>query len=183
MGRKSGRRLCGIRAVAARAIFSETDRAKLARHGLPRGHDRSRTRGFCDVSTLGKIELQGRDVGAFLDRLYINMFSTLAVGRARYGLMLREDGFALDDGTTSRLSEDRFFMTTTTANADRVFRTYAILPSGAVARTGCSVGVEHGSMGAILGGGALARATLLPALSTPRLRSTTMHSLTWRLPN
>jgi sarcosine oxidase subunit alpha len=78
--------------------------------------------GFCDVSTLGKIELQGSDVGAFLDRLYVNIFSTLPVGRARYGLMLREDGFALDDGTTSRLSDDRFFMTTTTANAGRVFQ-------------------------------------------------------------
>ena len=78
--------------------------------------------GFCDVSTLGKIELQGADVGAFLDRLYINTFSTLPVGRARYGLMLREDGFALDDGTVSRLGDNRFFMTTTTANAGRVFQ-------------------------------------------------------------
>jgi heterotetrameric sarcosine oxidase alpha subunit len=78
--------------------------------------------GFCDVSTLGKIELQGNDVGIFLDRLYINTFSNLPVGRARYGLMLREDGFALDDGTTSRLSTDRYFMTTTTANAGRVFQ-------------------------------------------------------------
>ncbi len=78
--------------------------------------------GFCDVSTLGKIELHGADVGAFLDRLYINTFSTLPVGRVRYGLMLREDGFAFDDGTVSRLAEDRFFMTTTTANAGRVFQ-------------------------------------------------------------
>ena len=78
--------------------------------------------GFCDVSTLGKIELQGPDVPAFLDRLYINTFSTLKVGRARYGVMLREDGFVLDDGTVTRLSEDRFFMTTTTANAVRVFQ-------------------------------------------------------------
>ena len=78
--------------------------------------------GFCDVSTLGKIELQGADAAAFLDRLYINTFSTLPIGRARYGVMLREDGFVLDDGTTSRLAEDRFFMTTTTANAERVFR-------------------------------------------------------------
>ena len=78
--------------------------------------------GFCDVSTLGKIEVQGADVGTFLDRLYINTFSTLPVGRARYGLMLREDGFALDDGTVSRLGDDRFFMTTTTANAGRVFQ-------------------------------------------------------------
>jgi methylglutamate dehydrogenase subunit C len=78
--------------------------------------------GFCDVSTLGKIEIQGSDAGEFLDRLYINMFSTLPVGRARYGIMLREDGFCLDDGTTSRLAENRYLMTTTTANAARVFQ-------------------------------------------------------------
>jgi methylglutamate dehydrogenase subunit C len=78
--------------------------------------------GFCDVSTLGKIEVHGLDAGTFLDRLYINTFSNLPVGRARYGLMLREDGIAFDDGTTSRLAEDRYFMTTTTANAVRVFQ-------------------------------------------------------------
>ncbi len=78
--------------------------------------------GFCDVSTLGKIEVHGPDAGVFLDRLYINTFSNLPVGRARYGVMLREDGFVLDDGTTSRLAEDRYFMTTTTANAGRVFQ-------------------------------------------------------------
>ena len=78
--------------------------------------------GFCDVSTLGKIEVNGPDAGAFLDKLYVNTFSTLAVGRARYGVMLREDGFVFDDGTTSRLAEDRYFMTTTTANAGRVFQ-------------------------------------------------------------
>jgi len=78
--------------------------------------------GFCDVSTLGKIEVRGADVGVFLDRLYVNTFSTLPVGRARYGVMLREDGFVLDDGTVSRLAEDCFFMTTTTANAGRVFQ-------------------------------------------------------------
>ncbi len=76
--------------------------------------------GICDVSTLGKIDVQGRDAGAFLDRLYCNTFSTLAVGRARYGLMLREDGIVMDDGTTSRLAEDHYVMTTTTANAAKV---------------------------------------------------------------
>jgi methylglutamate dehydrogenase subunit C len=76
--------------------------------------------GVCDVSTLGKIDVQGPDAGVFLDRLYTNMFSTLAVGKARYGLMLREDGIVMDDGTTSRLGPDRFFMTTTTANAAKV---------------------------------------------------------------
>jgi sarcosine oxidase subunit alpha len=76
--------------------------------------------GLCDVSTLGKIDVQGRDSGAFLDRLYCNTFSTLAVGKARYGLMLREDGVVYDDGTTSRLAEDHYVMTTTTANAAKV---------------------------------------------------------------
>ena len=78
--------------------------------------------GFCDVSTLGKIDVHGPDAGAFLDRVYINTFSNLAVGKARYGLMLREDGFVYDDGTTSRLAEDHYFLTTTTAKAGRVMQ-------------------------------------------------------------
>jgi len=78
--------------------------------------------GFCDISTLGKIELQGPDAAILLDRLYINSFSTLAVGRARYGVMLREDGFVMDDGTTTRFAEDRFFLTTTTVNAAKVMQ-------------------------------------------------------------
>jgi len=78
--------------------------------------------GFCDVSTLGKIDLQGADAAEFLNRLYINTWTTLPVGKARYGLMLREDGIVMDDGTTSRLVEDRFLVTTTTANAAKVFQ-------------------------------------------------------------
>ncbi len=78
--------------------------------------------GFCDVTTLGKIDVMGSDAGAFLDRVYINTFSKLAVGKARYGLMLREDGIVMDDGTTSRLSEDHYFMTTTTAKAGPVMQ-------------------------------------------------------------
>ena len=64
--------------------------------------------------------MQGPDAAEFLNRLYCNTFCTLAVGKARYGLMLREDGIVFDDGTTSRLADDHFFMTTTTANAARV---------------------------------------------------------------
>ena len=78
--------------------------------------------GIVDVSTLGKIAVQGPDAAAFLDRVYTNMFSTLAVGKARYGLMLREDGIALDDGTTWRLGDNDFLMTTTTANAGKVMQ-------------------------------------------------------------
>ena len=73
--------------------------------------------GLCDVTTLGKIDLQGPDTALFLERVYINHWQKLPVGKARYGMMLREDGMAYDDGTTSRLGEQHYLMTTTTANA------------------------------------------------------------------
>ena len=76
--------------------------------------------GITDVSTLGKIDVRGPDAARFLDFVYANTFSTLAVGRARYGIMLREDGMLLDDGTTSRLGAEHFLITTTTANAAAV---------------------------------------------------------------
>ncbi|MDQ6619976.1 MAG: sarcosine oxidase subunit alpha family protein [Pseudomonadota bacterium] len=78
--------------------------------------------GLVDVSTLGKIELQGRDVAELLNRLYINKWDALAVGRCRYGVMLREDGLVMDDGTTSRLAATHYLMTTTTVNAVRVMQ-------------------------------------------------------------
>ena len=73
-----------------------------------------------DVSTLGKIAVQGRDAGEFLERVYINRWKNLKVGRLRYGFMLREDGFIFDDGTTTRVAEDEYYMTTTTGNAGPV---------------------------------------------------------------
>lgn len=76
--------------------------------------------GMADVSTLGKIDVQGPDAAKFLNRVYVNGFAKLGVGKARYGFMLREDGIVMDDGTTSRISETEFFMTTTTAQAARV---------------------------------------------------------------
>ena len=78
--------------------------------------------GICDVTTLGKIDIQGADAAALLDRVYSNSWHKLSVGRVRYGLMLREDGFVLDDGTTARLGETHYLMTTTTANAARVMQ-------------------------------------------------------------
>jgi sarcosine oxidase, subunit alpha len=79
--------------------------------------------GIVDVSTLGKIELQGRDVAEFLNRVYINRFDNLQIGRCRYGVMLREDGIVRDDGTTSRLDATHYLMTTTTANAAAIMQT------------------------------------------------------------
>ncbi|MTI11010.1 sarcosine oxidase subunit alpha family protein [Curvivirga aplysinae] len=78
--------------------------------------------GLCDVSTLGKIDVQGSDTAEFLNRIYANGFVKLPVGKTRYGIMLREDGMVMDDGTTARLAENHFLMTTTTANAVGVFR-------------------------------------------------------------
>lgn len=78
--------------------------------------------GVCDVTTLGKIDIQGTDAAEFLNRVYINAFAKLQVGKCRYGMMLREDGIAMDDGTVARLGETHFLMTTTTANAVSVFR-------------------------------------------------------------
>jgi sarcosine oxidase subunit alpha len=76
--------------------------------------------GISDVSTLGKIDVQGPDAAEFLNRVYVNGFAKLPVGRARYGVMLNDDGVVLDDGTTSRISETQFYMTTTTAQAGEV---------------------------------------------------------------
>ncbi len=78
--------------------------------------------GVCDVSTLGKIDIQGKDAAAFLDFVYTNTFSTLKPGRVRYGLMLREDGHVMDDGTTACLAANHYLMTTTTAAAGLVLR-------------------------------------------------------------
>lgn len=78
--------------------------------------------GICDVTTLGKIDVQGRDAAEFLNKVYANAFGKLGVGKVRYGLMLREDGIAMDDGTAARMSETHFVVTTTTANAVNVYR-------------------------------------------------------------
>jgi sarcosine oxidase subunit alpha len=78
--------------------------------------------GVCDVTTLGKVDVQGTDAADFLNKIYCNGFAKLAVGKTRYGLMLREDGIAMDDGTAARLTEDHFVVTTTTANALPVYR-------------------------------------------------------------
>jgi sarcosine oxidase subunit alpha len=78
--------------------------------------------GIFDASTLGKIEVVGRDAAEFLDRIYVNSFARLASSRCRYGLMLREDGYILDDGVVARLAADRFHVTTTTGGAGRVLQ-------------------------------------------------------------
>ncbi|TPL09521.1 sarcosine oxidase subunit alpha family protein [Mesorhizobium sp. B2-4-14] len=95
-----------------RAAGRDVNEAYVAEMRMVRG-----AAGLMDISTLGKIDVQGPDAAIFLDRVYVNGFAKLPVGRARYGVMLRDDGVVFDDGTTTRLSENRFFMTTSTAKA------------------------------------------------------------------
>ena len=76
--------------------------------------------GVIDVSTLGKLLVRGPEAGALLDRLYPASMSTLAVGRARYGVLTSETGRISDDGTVCRLDEETFYVTTTSSGAGAV---------------------------------------------------------------
>ena len=73
-----------------------------------------------DASTLGKIDVQGKDAAVFVDRMYSGAFENLRIGRCRYGLMLQDTGMIFDDGVTARLADDHFLVHTTTGNADAV---------------------------------------------------------------
>jgi sarcosine oxidase subunit alpha len=118
-------------AVARGALFEDVGQWKRARAFPKAGEDLHAalrrecrtvraTGGLFDASTLGKIEVVGRDAREFLNRMYTNDFSRLAPGRSRYGLMLREDGYVYDDGIVACLAAERFHVTTTTGGAARV---------------------------------------------------------------
>ncbi len=76
--------------------------------------------GIFDASTLGKIEVVGPDAAEFMNRMYVNAWTKLGVGKCRYGVLCREDGFVTDDGVVGRIAKDRFHVTTTTGGAPRV---------------------------------------------------------------
>jgi sarcosine oxidase subunit alpha len=117
--------------VAAGAVFEDVGHWKRPRY-YPRGSEdmdaavRRECRavrtslGVQDVTTLGKIDARGRDVTEFLNRIYTNSFSKLDINRCRYGVMCGDDGMVFDDGVTTRLADDHFYMTTTTGGATRV---------------------------------------------------------------
>ena len=118
-------------AVANGAVFEDVGLWKRSRYFPQAGEDMHaavhreclavrNSVGLFDASTLGKIEVVGPDAATFLNRLYVNNFNTLAVGKCRYGILTREDGFVYDDGVIARLAEDRFHVTTTTGGAPRV---------------------------------------------------------------
>ncbi len=118
-------------ARAQGAVFEDVGMWKRARY-FPRGREAMHAAvarecravrdacGMFDASTLGKIEVVGADAVTFMNRLYVNTWDSLAVGRARYGVLLRDDGFVYDDGVVARLAADRFHVTTTTGGAGRV---------------------------------------------------------------
>jgi sarcosine oxidase subunit alpha len=117
--------------VAEGAVFEDVGQWKRARHYPRPGENMSAAvsreclaardgAALLDASTLGKIEVAGPDAARFLDRIYINRWDNLAVGACRYGVMCREDGMVFDDGVGTRLTEDRFLVTTTTGNAGAV---------------------------------------------------------------
>ena len=118
-------------AVRHGAVFEDVGMWKRARFFPRAGEDMHAAvarecrsvRGSCgvfDASTLGKIVVAGPGATAFMDRLYVNDWSKLAVGRCKYGVLLRDDGFVYDDGVVARLAADRFHVTTTTGGAARV---------------------------------------------------------------
>ena len=118
-------------ALAQGAVFEDVGSWKRARY-FPRAGESMdeavarecrvtrQSAGIFDASTLGKIEIVGPDATEFLNLIYTNDLSTLAPGRCRYGLMLSEAGFVMDDGVVARLAPDRFHATTTTGGAARV---------------------------------------------------------------
>ena len=118
-------------AAARGAVFEDVGQWKRAHHFPGAGESPAeavsrecravrRQAGVFDASTLGKIEVVGRDAAAFLERIYTNSWAKLAVGRCRYGLLLNEAGFVMDDGVVGRLATDRFHVTTTTSGAAAV---------------------------------------------------------------
>jgi sarcosine oxidase subunit alpha len=119
--------------VAAGAVFEDVGQWKRAWYYPRAGEDmhaavnrECRTvreaAGMFDASTLGKIEVVGPDAAEFMNLMYTNPFLKLGVGRLRYGIMCREDGFIYDDGVVGRIAEDRFHVTTTTGGAPRVLQ-------------------------------------------------------------
>jgi sarcosine oxidase subunit alpha len=117
--------------VAQGAVFEDVGQWKRPRHYPHPGEDMdaavlrecasARTGvGILDGSTLGKIDIQGRDAAELLDRIYTNLMSSLKVGSIRYGVMCGVDGMVIDDGTVLRVAEDRFLVYTTTGGAAKI---------------------------------------------------------------
>ena len=136
--------------------------------------------GLLDASTLGKIDIRGPDAAAFLELIYANRWSTLAVGKCRYGIMLGEDGMVLDDGVTARITDDRFITFTTTGNAARVFEHMEeyLQTEWSHLKVWLNSVTEHWAAAVVTG--PRARDTLLAAASEVDLSPESFPHLSWR---
>ncbi len=103
--------------LPARCIFAEANQVRTSL-------------GMIDVSTLGKLLVNGPDAATFLERIYTGNFSKLAVGKFRYGVAVDESGIIIEDGVIARLAADRFYVTATSSGVAAFYREmlrYAIL--------------------------------------------------------
>jgi sarcosine oxidase, subunit alpha len=136
--------------------------------------------GALDASTLGKIEVVGQDAGIFLDRMYTNRVSNLAVGSIRYGLMLGLDGMVFDDGVAMRLAEDRYLVTTTTGGATAVLDRFEewLQTEWPELRVYCTSVTEQWAVVAV--GGPQARALVTAVGTDVDLSAASFPWMTWR---
>jgi sarcosine oxidase, subunit alpha len=136
--------------------------------------------GVMDASTLGKIDVVGSDAAVFLDRMYTNRMSTLAVGSIRYGLMCGPDGMAFDDGVVMRLGEERFFVTTTSGGAAKVLDRFEewLQTEWTDLRVYCTSVTEHWATIAV--NGTKAREVLAAAGTNVDLETAIFPFMSWR---
>ncbi len=136
--------------------------------------------GVMDASTLGKIEVAGPDAADFLDRIYTNRMSTLAVGSIRYGFMLGLDGMVFDDGVAMRLAEDRYLLTTTTGGAARVLDHLEewLQTEWPQLQVFCTSVTEQWAVAAV--NGPLAREVVAATAATVDLSNEAFPFMTWR---
>jgi sarcosine oxidase subunit alpha len=136
--------------------------------------------GLLDASTLGKIDVRGPDAGIFLDRMYTNRMSNLAIGSIRYGLMLGLDGMVFDDGVAMRLAEDHYLVTTTTGGAAAVMDRFEewLQTEWTELRVYCTSVTEQWSVAAV--GGPRAREVLAAAGTDVDLGAEAFPFMTFR---
>ena len=79
-----------------------------------------RSAGILDGSTLGKIEIKGKDALEFMNLMYTNAFTKMKPMTSRYALMLGEDGMIMDDGIICKINDKHFIATTTSSGAPKV---------------------------------------------------------------
>ncbi|MCD4722234.1 MAG: (2Fe-2S)-binding protein, partial [Desulfobacula sp.] len=71
--------------------------------------------GMIDVSTLGKFRIFGPDALKALQRVYISDMSQVTSGKLKYSAMLNTSGAVLDDGVVTKMADNDYYLTTSSA--------------------------------------------------------------------